>query len=169
MSYTDLKNNRNDVVLPAEEMENRAEHLRLPPREISDHFSKTVNYLPVTKRCCPACHDYIKHMSRKQGREVFFPGDHPAWSETTIPPWMLKNAADSIMGEAQFELERRIAEIINRQEFDDSPEARSTGSGAGYTAKRDDEVFDALSYGDFDNEPARSLSYISNVGSSPKQ
>jgi hypothetical protein len=41
----------------------------------------------VSKRCCPACHAYLKFLSTKRKREILIRGNHGTVSACTLPPW----------------------------------------------------------------------------------
>ncbi|KAF3031385.1 hypothetical protein E8E12_000908 [Didymella heteroderae] len=155
MSYCDLQLTGYDAaVLPENALEHKEEYLRLPSRDIVEKFDSPIEILPVSKRCCPACHAFVLYMQNKYKKEIFYPGNHPLWSATTIPPWMLKEAAEHVMGVAEQKLTERITEILNCEDFllDNTPV--SSGSGAGFTAKRGDKRFRVTNtWGGFDPYP----------------
>ncbi|KAF2788275.1 hypothetical protein K505DRAFT_379010 [Melanomma pulvis-pyrius CBS 109.77] len=99
-----------DEVSPDENSENS--YLRLPPKDIVDRFDDSAKVLPVSKRCCPACHALMKFVNKKTDKKILFPGHHENWFTAALPPWIPRKAGKAVIKAAEKKLVERIEEYL---------------------------------------------------------
>jgi hypothetical protein len=52
------------------------EFLTLPSKDITDRFASELKVLPVSTRCCPACHELVQYTIERQNKGILYPGIH---------------------------------------------------------------------------------------------
>ncbi|KAI4957212.1 hypothetical protein J4E86_005685 [Alternaria arbusti] len=95
--------------------ENLHHYLRLPPKSITDTMRKAMDVLPVSKRCCPACHALVRYLVTYHKCNLMYAGNHGVWFATALPPWIPKPAGLHILAEARKALSYRFQYILNRE------------------------------------------------------
>ncbi|KAK1764162.1 hypothetical protein QBC33DRAFT_209581 [Phialemonium atrogriseum] len=83
----------------------------LPDKEVVNEFVKDITILPVTKRCCPACHILLNYVSDLTLKAIRYPGSHPHWSSCSLPPWITKDAGEHMLRQASDVLQHRLMRI----------------------------------------------------------
>lgn len=128
LSYRDLSRTGYDRLKVPNEALDEGSCPRLPDLSIIEKFNSPLQMLPVSERGFPSCHAYIMYMQDKCWTKILYPGHHPHWSATTLPPWMLKGAAEYIIAVAEEELTERINEILRLEAAKRDKSRESTSS-----------------------------------------
>lgn len=89
------------------------DYLLLPPKEVIDKMEPVIKILPISKPCCPACFELLKHVQDKQGKKILHPGHDLTWTATTFPPTLPREAGVKLLNFAEKELRRRLTKIIS--------------------------------------------------------
>ncbi|KAH8689756.1 hypothetical protein GQ44DRAFT_734347 [Phaeosphaeriaceae sp. PMI808] len=61
-------------------------YLQLPSKDTVDRFADPAKVLPVSKRCCPACHALIKYVNKNADKSILYPRYHENWFTAVLPP-----------------------------------------------------------------------------------
>ncbi|KAI4645278.1 hypothetical protein J4E93_006078 [Alternaria ventricosa] len=92
--------------------ENLHHYLRLPPKSITDTMRKAMDVLPVSKRCCPACHALVRYLVTYHKCNLMYAGNHAVWFAAALPPWIPKPAGLYVLAEARRALGLRVQKIL---------------------------------------------------------
>lgn len=95
-------------------VEDEENHLRLPHAEITKAFQEPFKVLPVSKRCCPACHALINHIILgRRMINLLYPGNHAVWSAAAFPPWISREAGMAVLEAAKAVVRDRFHRMIS--------------------------------------------------------
>ncbi|CBX98859.1 predicted protein [Plenodomus lingam JN3] len=87
-------------------------YLRLPSKEIIDSFANPAKVLPVSKRCCPACHALMKYINENANENILYPGHHENWFTAALPPWIPRKAGMAVIKAAESKLVERVNKYL---------------------------------------------------------
>ncbi|RMZ69952.1 hypothetical protein GMOD_00008894 [Pyrenophora seminiperda CCB06] len=87
-------------------------YLQLPPRSIVDSFAKPAKVLPVSKRCCPACHALMEFVNENTKEQIIYPGYHENWFTAALPPWLPRDAGMAVIKAAEIKLAKRVLAYV---------------------------------------------------------
>jgi hypothetical protein len=87
-------------------------YLRLPSKDIVDRFADPAKVLPVSKRCCPACHALMKYVNENTNKIILYPGHHENWFTAALPPWLPRRAGMAVIKAAETKLVERVQEYL---------------------------------------------------------
>ncbi|KAH8707579.1 hypothetical protein GQ44DRAFT_715636 [Phaeosphaeriaceae sp. PMI808] len=89
-------------------------YLQLPSKDIIDSFANPAKVLPVSKRCCPACHALIKYVNKNANanESILYPGHHENWFTAALPPWLPRKAGMAVIKAAETKLVERVKEYL---------------------------------------------------------
>ncbi|KAH8725886.1 hypothetical protein GQ44DRAFT_706673 [Phaeosphaeriaceae sp. PMI808] len=113
-------------------------YLRLPSKDIVDRFADPTKVLPVSKRCCPACHALIKYVNKNAEKSILYPGHHENWFTAALPPWLPRKAGMAVIKAAERKLVERVKNLNSGTPLSDS----STGTSPITSYRVDD--FDGM-------------------------
>ncbi|KAH8691776.1 hypothetical protein GQ44DRAFT_719918 [Phaeosphaeriaceae sp. PMI808] len=99
-------------------------YLRLPSKDTIDRFADPAKVLPVSKRCCPACHALIKYVNKNAEKSILYPGYHENWFTAALPPWLPRKAGMAVIKAAEKKLVERVKNLNSGTPLSDS----STGT-----------------------------------------
>jgi hypothetical protein len=80
------------------------EFLTLPSKDITDRFASELKVLPVSTRCCPACHEVVQYLIERQNKGIVYPGSYSKWSAAALPPWVPRMAGLRVVTAAKLKL-----------------------------------------------------------------
>ncbi|KAH8723725.1 hypothetical protein GQ44DRAFT_709978, partial [Phaeosphaeriaceae sp. PMI808] len=75
-------------------------------------FADPTKVLPVSKRCCPACHALIKYVNENANESILYPGHHENWFTAALPPWLPRKAGMAVIKAAETKLVERVKEYL---------------------------------------------------------
>jgi hypothetical protein len=93
-----------------------AKYVRLPPRDIIDHFKQMKDIIPVSKRPCPSCSSLIEYYKTLPGlSKLYYGGSLASWTPCAIAPWMPRAAALAMMTSMENELRARFEYLFETE------------------------------------------------------
>ncbi|KAF2445877.1 hypothetical protein P171DRAFT_431266 [Karstenula rhodostoma CBS 690.94] len=125
-----------DEVSSDEKSENS--YLLLPSKDIVDSFADPAKVLPVSKRCCPACHALMKYVNEDADEKILYPGHHENWFTAALPPWLPRKAGMAVIKAAETKLGERVKEYLKSG----TPLSDSSTGTSPITSHREDDLED---------------------------
>lgn len=113
-------------------------YLQLPSKDIVDSFAKPAKVLPVSKRCCPACHALIEYVNENADEKILYPGHHEYWFTAALPPWLPRKAGMAVIKAAETKLMERVQEYLKSG----TPVSDSSTGTSPITSYRSDDLED---------------------------
>ncbi|XPS90586.1 hypothetical protein M3J09_000025 [Ascochyta lentis] len=103
-----------DPDAPVADLESESFHLKLPSKELTDKMKDALDVLSVTKRCCPACHALVQYIVdiMEYKPDMLYAGNHTEWSQGRLPPFIPKEAGETVIEAAKKALEPRLKKMI---------------------------------------------------------
>ncbi|KAI4707178.1 hypothetical protein J4E89_008117 [Alternaria sp. Ai002NY15] len=86
--------------------------LQLPSRTTTDALKGKMSALPVSQKCCPACHALVEYFIENVNPALVYPGKHEVWSAAALPPWLPREAGQVVLRAARKALQCRFDSIL---------------------------------------------------------
>lgn len=87
-------------------------HLQLPGKTTTDALKGKMSALPVSQKCCPACHALVEYFIENVNPALVYPGKHEVWSAAALPPWIPREAGQVVLRAARKALRCRFDSIL---------------------------------------------------------
>jgi len=87
-------------------------HLQLPSKTTTDALKGKLSALPVSQKCCPACHALVEYFIENVNPALVYPGKHEVWSAAALPPWIPRETGQVVLRAARKALQCRFDSIL---------------------------------------------------------